>query len=444
MDSVHERMAGTAREKMPLATGAAQHKRLCGRHRDDIVADRFCGRQAPKIRSFIELRDALGLGPEDDSRYAGFALNGHSTALSSRSVSAINPRLILLRPSGLGAEFLALAFVRGEQFAETVVKDRATGEFRFYLTRYTQACNEAPNGCSPGDLLTEAVEADWKTVDVYAEEDLVNTPLDCLVCHQPDGPGTPKLLRMQEFEPPWNHWFYHLATGGRALIADYLAAKGDEPFAGITYVNDSNPGLLSSTLRFENSGGQPNAYVSTTIEAEVEESAALAGGKQPEDNSVPGESETWKALYARANAGKAIGVPYHDVKVTDSAKLARMTQAYVDYREGRMARQDLPDIRDVRPDDPTLLAHMGLATEPGLDGEGVLLQACAQCHNARLDQTLSRARFHVNINKLSRAEKELAIARISLTEDDPSLMPPARFRTLSAEAKKRLIALLER
>ena len=49
---------------------------------------------------------------------------------------------------------------------------------------------------------------------------------------QPEGRGTPKLLRMQEFGPPWNHWFARSA-GGRALMDDYYAAKGDETFAGV-------------------------------------------------------------------------------------------------------------------------------------------------------------------------------------------------------------------
>jgi hypothetical protein len=57
--------------------------------------------------------------------------------------------------------------------------------------------------------------------------------------------------------------------------------------------------------------------------------------------------------------------PYHDVKVSDPAKLARMTDAYRAYRRGELDRSLLPDIRDVLPDDPQRLAEMGLMTEPG-------------------------------------------------------------------------------
>jgi hypothetical protein len=189
---------------------------------------------------------------------------------------------------------------------------------------------------------------------------------------------------------------------------------------------------------------QPNAFDSAQIEREVEQSAAADGGNQPVDNSVPGQSETWNALYARAKRGQAIPVPYHDVKVTDPDKLAQMTQAYVDYREGRLSSDELPDIRDIYPDAPLLRAQMGLVTEPGLDGEGVLLQACGQCHNDRLDQTLSRSRFNVDLTKLSRAEKDRAIGRIQQKRGALAAMPPDKARALSDEGRSRLIALLQR
>src|SRR5262249_47302449 len=102
----------------------------------------------------------------------------------------------------------------------------------------------------------------------------------------------------------------------------------------------------------------------------------------------------------------------------------------------------LPDIRDVYPDDPQLLAEMGFASEPGLGGAGLIVQACGQCHNDRLDQTVSRSRFNGNIERLPREERELAAARLMLPGDHEDLMPPARFRTLSDDAKAALIDYL--
>ena len=432
------------REPIALATGDEQSYRLCHRPRSDRVLDVFC--HEPNITSFVELRAALGLESNQNDIYRGFALVGHSTSLSVRGVSAINPRIIFIGLHGDLDVPLFLAFVRGEQAVEVVARDTA-GELQFYLITFAQECNNEPSGCRPGDLLTDAIESGWRDVNVYAEEDLQNTPRDCRVCHQPDGPGSPKLLRMQEIEPPWNHWFWRQAVGGHALIDDYYAAKGKEAFAGLPgdAIVTSQPGLLSAALFSTHSQDQPNAFVSARIEQEVVASAAADGGKQPADNSVPGQSATWDAIYERAKRGEAISVPYHDVKVTDPEKLARMTQAYTDYREGRIERSELPDIRDVYPDDEQRLAEMGLITEPGLEGKGVLLQACASCHRSGLDPSLSRSRFRADAGtKLDRAAKDRAIARLMLPAGHPSAMPPAFARALSAEGRERLIEYLQR
>ncbi|MDH5674155.1 MAG: hypothetical protein OEZ06_18510 [Myxococcales bacterium] len=429
-----------------LRRGEEQFERLCNRPIRDPVTDVFCVGTPPPVRSLMELRNHLGLTSEEGGEFFGHTITGHSTSLVHRSVSAINPRVIFVRPETEGQEFMAMGFARGEQFTEIAVKNRVDGEFQFYLVMFSLPCDEDDGGCTPGALLTEAIESGWTGVNVYGEQDLQNTPLDCRVCHQPAGTDTRKLLRMQELEPPWNHWFYLQSKGGRALMDDYYAAKGDEPFAGISGADiaQSQPGLLSSAIFFAGSPPQPNAFVSNRIEPEVVASARALGGDQPADNSVPGSSETWEAIYERAKRGEAISVPYHDVKVTDPQKLEVMTTAYVDYREGRMEREALPDIREVFPDDERLLARMGMTTEPGLSGEEVLLQACSLCHNERLDRTITRSRFDVNLSLIGREEKERAIARIQLPIDDPRVMPPRLVRRLSEEGRERLIELLSK
>ncbi|MDD9946714.1 MAG: hypothetical protein OXU20_37050 [Myxococcales bacterium] len=434
------------REAAPLATGKAQRRRLCGRGRDDLVIEAFCGRSPPKIRSFADLREALGLGTNENLIHQGFALTGHSTSLVARVVSAVNPRMVFVRVENDTHELTGLAFTRGESFSEIVVRDRDDQQLRFYVGAFSLECEESREGCTPADRFTLDFESGWSDFNLYAEEDVENTPMDCRVCHQPDGPGTPRILRMQEFQAPWTHWLYRLSEGGRALLADYNAAKGDEPFAGVPAdeLQLSQPGLLNSTIFFAGMPTQPNEFPSEAIELEVIESAAKRGGAQPVDNSVPGQSATWRKLYERARRGDAISVPYHDVKVTDPGKLAEATEAYVDYRAGRLPRELLPDLGEVFPDDPELRARMGLVTEPGLSGKQVLQQACAQCHNDRLDQTISRARFSVDLSRMGREEKRRAIARVSLPTDDPAVMPPALFRRLSDEGRTRLIELLER
>jgi hypothetical protein len=73
----------------------------------------------------------------------------------------------------------------------------------------------------------------------------------------------------------------------------------------------------------------------------------------------------------------------------------------------------------------------------------VLLSACSQCHHAKLDQSVSRARFRADLEGMSRAEKDLAIARMLLPPESPAAMPPARLRLLTPEARARAIAALE-
>ncbi|MET0390491.1 MAG: hypothetical protein ABW321_31255 [Polyangiales bacterium] len=448
-----------------LPRGSTQLARLCARDGDDMVRDFFCADEAPVVKDLVTLQRALVLDDVHLVGSSGLSIAGHSTSLSAHTISTINPRVIGARiehpeldadgkPAGPTHQFgvvpkeyelAGLAFSRGDQFVELMVRDRVDHELRFYLVTFRQACNDSDEGCSPGDLLTEAIESDWRDTTVYDEGDLANTVLDCATCHQSDGPGTAKYVRMQELQTPWTHWF-GLTEGGRSLMDDYLAAKGDETLAGLssTRVSRANPVSLNLQVVYGGPNVQPNVFDSKTIEAEVQQSAAAQGGEQPHDNRVPGESATWRVGYERARRGEAITFPYHDVKVTDASKLARMSEAYRAYRDGELARAALPDISDVFPDNPRQLAEMGFITEPGLSGEDVLLQACASCHNARLDQTLTRARFRADLEGMSRDEKDRAIERLRLPVEDPQAMPPPRARLLTSEARRRAIAALRR
>lgn len=443
-----------------MTRGREQLIRLCGRDGDDLLRRLFCGDEPPEIESIVDLETALGVDSPNLKGINGVSVVGHSTSLSARSISSINPRVIIVRieppvvdaqgnPAAPGSqpgspELLALAFARGEPFVELMVRDRKDLELRFYLLAFRQACDDAADGCRPGDLLTPAIESNWLETSLYDERDLADTTLDCAPCHQPDGPGSMKLLRMQELHSPWTHWFGPGTAGGQALIADYVAAKGDEGAAGVTgvQIQHANPVNLNLQVSYAGPNTQPNLGDWQTIEAEVKDSAAAMGGDQPRDNSVPGESATWRAGYERALRGDAITFPYHDVKVTDSIKLARMSEAYQAYRRGELAQRDLPDIRDVFPDDPARLAEMGQLTPAAESGADVLLQACSTCHNGRLDQSLSRARFRADLVGVERAEKDAAIARLRLPPSDPRAMPPARLRALTDDARAQAIATL--
>lgn len=446
-------------ESMPR--GSEQIARVCARQGNDVVRDALCA-GLPAPTSLAELQTRLGVGADQigdvntvkTGEMRGISVTAHSTALGKRSVSAINPRVIAVHigftpNTQIGVErdlmtrMFALAFTRGEQLVEMVATDRTEKRLNFYVFGFRQACNGQPGGCKPGDLLTTAVESNWTEVSLYDEADLSNTVLDCATCHQPNGPDTPKLLRMQELDSPWTHWISPNTEGGKVLLEDFVNAHGDEPYAGMpaALIARTDPNSLA-TLVFLASPVQPNKFTSLLIEQEIRQSAAAAGGSQPGDNSIPGMSPTWTQTFETASRGEAISVPYPNVKVTDAAKLAQMTAAYRAYRSGQLLAADLPDIRDVFPDDPARLAEMGMATPPGQDGASVLLSACGECHNARLDQSVSRARFRADLQAMSREEKDIAITRLQLPPDHPAAMPPARLRVLTAEARERAIEAL--
>jgi uncharacterized membrane protein len=82
---------------------------------------------------------------------------------------------------------------------------------------------------------------------------------------------------------------------------------------------------------------------------------------------------------------------------------------------------------------------MGFGIRPGSTPQQILIQACAQCHNSKLDQTISRAKFDVNLSRMTKEEIDVAVARIKLPENDPKRMPPARFRDLTSGEQQMLI-----
>jgi hypothetical protein len=431
-----------------LPKGSAQLARLCARPGTDAVRRAFCGPTAPAIRSLADLQRTLGLaftapartGRNQNGRNGNpaFVLSGHSSSLVARFVSAINPRAIVFTPptGNPNPSFVAMGFVRGEQLAEIVARDSTTGAMSFFLVKFEQTCN-ASKSCRPGDLLTPAVEKDWTGFTVYEDEDIKNTIVDCRQCHQPGGPGTPRMLRFQELRNPWTHFFRDNTSGGPSLIADFRAAHGtSEDYGPIPagQIESSDPALLEDVVRDHGFGAQPNEFRTGTIEDEVRRSAPA----QPATNDPPGTSAAWSTLFEASVRGEVIAPPYHDVKVTDPQKLAVKTKAYQEFRAGTLPASALPDLRDVFL--AKALVGLSFVPKPGLDGKGLLTQTCTACHNPKLDQTLTRAKFDVvKLSEMSREEKDKAIERVRLPPTHPLHMPPDRFRTLSAEEVARVV-----
>jgi len=421
-----------------------QRPAFCDRANDE-VAELFCGDRAVDIASLADLKRELALDQ--------VLLLGHSTSLSGRLVSQINPRAIMLRSTGFEHGYAAAAFTRGEQRVELVSLDREANRFRFYLLAFDQACNDEERGCMPGDLFTPAIESDWRELRVQDDEDLKNTPQDCRRCHggAPDS-GTEPMLLMRELNAPWLHWFSQLST----LHDDYEAAKQGELYAGVgTKLNGAGvaavfhnePPELESHVRAAErellQPPQPLAFLSGVIGFETTELQFNSPFRGPgADKPDLVSSPTWQLLYDAYREGIAAAPPYHHERITDPNKLATASEAYRAFLAGDIEQDELPDISDVLPDDPRQLAEMSFAVDPEATAPELLVQACGDCHNGSLDQTISRAHFDIDLSRVTRATLELASARLQRGEDDPYVMPPRGVRSISRAQRSILSAYL--
>ncbi|MDB4998753.1 MAG: hypothetical protein JWM74_6185 [Myxococcaceae bacterium] len=439
------------------------HKELCnndGTHPKfpddaDRITKVFCqdlkpGGVMPAPKSLAELQALLGLDFKDPNGGNGvggnpaFAILGHSSALTARKVSTITPTTFVFTPPPTDGSkpsgYVFLAFDPGEQFVEVASHDPVTDEVNLYLVVFDQGCTHAKGGCTPTNLLTPQLTTGWSNVRIYESGTaLNNTIADCRQCHAANDKD-PQILRMQEITAPFTHWFSADTAGGRTLLGDFQAAHGTkENYGGIpaALVAKSDPSKFAQMVTLAGFGKQPNAFNSAAIEAEVQRAAPA----QPARNNPPGKSATWQASYEAAIRGNFIAAPYHDVKITDPTKLAAMTHAYQSWMAGSLP--SLPNIGDVFLD--TGLRDMGFAAKANLNGRALLIQLCQQCHNPNLDQTLSRALFDtVNLDKMTRAEKDLAIERILLPDDTRLKMPPVLFRSFTTHERDLMVAELKK
>jgi hypothetical protein len=417
-----------------LPTREMQYERLCGTSRNDAFFKRICGGVRPNIPDLASLLRLVGL--EQDR---AFALTGNSTSLVAKSVSALNPRVIVFPRVAPELEqkedFVIVSFVRGEPFAEVTSRDPVSGEPNFYLFTFEQSC-DYQGTCDLASRLTEALEHDWTAYSIYPESDLENTSVDCLTCHRPGGFGTKKILRMQELASPWLHWFpqrfVQRTDSDRVLTAQFVDVHGvDKQYGGIPIttiqnaLDEGSGAQLEALLRAQGFGEQPNAF-DPRIEAEAKASE---------------QSPTWLMQWTLATQGKAITVPYPKVDVTDEAKRLAAGASYKNVVMGSAGRETLLDLRDVFSQDAT--EKLSFVPQPGADGRAVLVQMCARCHDGRADPNIGRSRFNVlELGAMSADEKALAVSRIQEPADSVKRMPPWRSGTLTPEAITAAVAEL--
>jgi hypothetical protein len=445
------------------------HKELCDHDPADLtfpdqadrITNRFCqdvkpGGVMPQPHGLADLLKILNLDFKDPSGGNGtggnpaFAILGHSSALTARKVSSITPTAFVFTPLGPDGkppvDYMFLAFDPGEPFVEVASFSPADKAVNFYLVLFDKDCTHTSKGCGPNDMLTPNQTTGWSNVRIYeSTTELNNTIADCRQCHIGQGKdvpdtGDPLILRMQEIEAPFTHWFSSDTEGGRALLGDFHAAHGTtEQYGPIpaSLIDKSDPAKMAAFIQAAGFGTQPNVFHSMAIEGEVTASAPA----QPAHNIPAGSSGTWQSIYDASVAGQFIPPPYHDVKVSDPDKLAAMTAQYQRFLSG--AGPLAKDIRDVFLDDQ--LADMGFAAPTVMDGHALLVQQCQQCHHERLDPTITRDKFLVDkIDTMSREEKDEAIKRLETPLETRLTMPPPLFRTLTQPQRDAIIEELKK
>jgi hypothetical protein len=454
--------------ELPFDPG--QLAEVCARNNGDRVAQALCN--GAQIDSIMALRQTLAF------EAPFFSLTANSSSLVARNVSAINPRIVigdriafLEEGAQPNSGLLALGFVRGEQFVELVGFDPVANDLNFYLLMFEQACNDSPEGCGVADLVTPAVEQDWTRWTLYQDVDLVNTTMDCNVCHQPLGPDTPKIPRVQEVSNSWTHWFpVRPPTEGAGW------SSGGTGTQGIPVSDEENHGTRSSEVLwslFEQMHGTDEAYGGVPLEV-LRASAAgpdletfvksylMMRPDLPEALRVPedpfavvsdyfcdsrgmelqGEASAWQQEFQRVLDGSRLPLPSHRIDITGPSERDAAIESYQQVVAGLANADDLLDPRDVVSADA--LTEMSIVPRPDASAQEILTHMCSRCHNSRLDQSLTRARFDAtSLDTLSVLQKAAIADRIVREHGDALQMPPPRYGTLPDWAMNRVLEWLD-
>ncbi|PWU15049.1 MAG: hypothetical protein C5B49_12345 [Bdellovibrio sp.] len=417
--------------------GEASRAALCnGNVATDKFIRTFCSTAPPKITGLTDLYTALGL-----TNTTNVTCTTASAAITKKDTSVLNPHCIRFSTPGADPNATAVGYVRSSTpLAEIVSMDSASRSFRFYVVQFDLPCS-ATDSCTSGDYYTQAAESNWSNVSFYEDTALKNTPVDCTMCHQAAGVGSAKSLRMLETQVPWEHWFSPDQTCGKALFADFSAAHAFESsYAGLTSaaMGAASPSGLQKFVEGNGATGADfgnDVYNSFVILNEVANSST----GQPSNNTVPGISPTWTALYNQRTAGTNVkefggtAMTYHDCKQSDPSRLQSYTNNFIQVTRGSLALSSMFDLPTVNLDSPIALSERFLApAQDMVTAEQIMSNACLSCHNSNLDQTITRAHFNAqDLSRNSAYEYGVAMGRIARTNKDLFRMPPPNFMDLT-------------
>ncbi|HEX2875904.1 MAG TPA: hypothetical protein VHP33_31855 [Polyangiaceae bacterium] len=434
--------------------GQAQTARVCAKGARDRVAQALCASPTPAISGLQELYGALRLASPDERRLAATT---HSLSLSGRSVSAVNPRVMVVANNsvvgGLSYEgVVATAFARGEQLVELVALDPVTYEYNFYLLRFAQPCNASR--CSPEDLLSERVETGWTDWTLYVDSDLENTPFDCLSCHRPFGGDTHKLLLMRQDLDPWMHWSDFRVfdeslcpTSPPEGVTPKVIATSDglDLLASLAGEQATYAGIPLDELLATKSGDvlsdflvdAENLIVDSPLPPHPYAQLSLRTRETLCERFYTGQSPSWEADRLTSRA-RGLPFPYYGPEVLDPAARSALLSDSANF----WARHQEEDPFDLLAgmlgaDVPTAVGFVPRESDTAPE---ILQGMCGRCHAADVNPALSRSRFSAEATDSvdPRTFREVR-ARLSLPPTSPDAMPPRRAGYLPDWAVERVL-----
>ena len=171
------------------------------------------------------------------------ALVAQSAAVSTRSTSAVNPRVFVFTTMTSDdiktGSSIVLSYTRGEPFVE-IAASSSTVNFgvNFYLLRFTKPC-EQNGSCDAVDFLTDEFEKNWDSLTLYQDDDLKDTVLDCTHCHSSTGGfGTRKSepIVIHPFGNDRNlvNWFDGRNSSPDINVQRFIEAFGEDGYGSIS------------------------------------------------------------------------------------------------------------------------------------------------------------------------------------------------------------------
>ncbi len=403
-----------------LLAGDAQRQSLCSRGNADRLTKWWCAEPRPTVTKLEDVLIGLNLKNPANLGAMRFAISGHSSSLVTRKTSVLNPRAIIFNPANANApDYIALGFVRGDGFAEIAAKDPVKNDLNFFVIRFKKACDPE---CGNAMRFGPDAERDWVSVDIYGDQDLKNTVLDCLQCHQPGGVTARRMLRMQELQDPWTHWFRDNRPSV-ALLDQFQAAHPNEDYAGIpaNLIRNSDPADLEDFVRGGGFDAQPNEFPTDTIATQL----------QQNPNQVP---PAWMAIYQHSLAGAQIAVPFYEISPYDPAKVLSASEAYKGVViDKTMPDSALPELNELFREDA--LGYLSFRAGDMLaTSKEVVQHRCGTCHNGTFPG-ISRNNFDINQypDGLSPEMKAKILQRIAMPKSSRLRMPPLFFSELTPD-----------